>query len=186
MLSSVDEVLAHAGVYDPAARRERYLQDRLLKGRAGGQQPDSGGNQSGGTGGGSAPVLRTKAQQAASATRQVAALQARLSSLKGALQKLLAEAVSSSSSATPSSSSTKKGGATEKGEPSTAAEKADARKASEKYRDKNPEKTKDDANKAEPTKEEKIAHLRSVIKGVESQLRAALERARNQTAPNSR
>lgn len=187
MLSSVDEVLAHAGVYDPAARRERYLRNRELKGRAPGQTDDAGGDPAGnGNSSGPSSVPVTQVNAAASATRQVAALKARLASLQAALQKLLADAESSSSSET-SSSSTKKGGSETKDgpeKPKTAKQKAAAKEAlkeAQKERAKEADKKPD-----EPTKEEKIAKLRATISDVQSKLRAALERARNQTASNGR
>lgn len=189
MLSNVDEVLAHAGVYDPAARRQRYLENRQLKGRKPGQAPDPGHDSSSTGPPAAKPGLHTVANQAVSSARQVAALQARLSTLKAALQKLLAEAESSSSSDSTSSSSTKKGGESpDANKPQTAKQKAASKKALEeaqkeraKEAKKNPE-----PKKAEPTKAEKIAHLRSVIADVQTKLRAALEKARNQTASNGR
>lgn len=196
MPPNVDEILVHAGIYDPTARRQRYLRDRQLKGRQPGSTMNKSddprfNNESGikeDTSNG--PSLHTKANQAASNARQVAALKGRLASLKAALQKLLADAKSSSSSDSASSSSSKKGGgSSSKNEPKTSKQKAAAKKALVEARK---ERAKDAPAKKEPeekdtsTKEEKIAHLRSVISDVESKLRAALERARPQTASNGR
>lgn len=185
MLSSVDEIISHVGVYDPVARRQRYLRDRQLKGRAPGQQPQSGGGQSGG-GGNNAPTppVKTIVASVASNARQVAALRGRLVKLKAALQKLLADAKSSSSSSSKKDSTSTKD---TKSEPKTAKQKAAAKEALKKAQK---ERAKDQAKEPdkpkEPSKEEKIAHLRSVISDVESQLRAALDKARNQTASNGR
>lgn len=194
MLNSVDDVLAHAGIYDPAARRERYLRNRQLKGRKPGATIDKKddprfNNESGikeDTSNG--PKLIGKNKQAASTARQAAALKSRLASLRAELKKLLADAGSSSSSSSTSSSSSKSGGSSKtSSKPKTAKQKQAAReslKEAQKERakeaDKKPEK------KDEPTKEERIAHLRSVIKDVESKLRAVLDKARTQTASNGR
>mgnify|MGYP001588856397 CR=1 FL=1 len=195
MPSSVDDILAHAGVYDPTARRQRYLRDRELKGRGPGQPPPGGqssnGSSSGGgsSGSGSVLSLHTKANQAVSATRQAAALRARLTTLRSALEKLLAEAKSGSSST--SSSSSKKGGSEDKSKgpdkPQTAKQKAAAENALKKAQEERAKQQKAEPDKKEaPSKEEQIAHLRSVIKDVESKLRAVLDRARPQTASNGR
>jgi len=190
MLSSIEEVLEHAGVYDPVARRQRYLRDRQLKGRRPGAQLTTNGNQSNGSSIGTVAISRTRANQAVSTERQAAELRARLSKLRAALQKLLAEAKSSSSSSSKSSSSsTKSGGSSTKNQPQTAKEKAAAKKNLEKARKertKEAAKTPDAKKKTEPTKEEQIAHLRSVIRDVEAKLRAVLDNARTQTASNGR
>lgn len=195
MPSNVDDVLVHAGVYDPNARRERYLRDRELKGRRPGQQPINGQSRNGSSSSVSAvltrgPNLQTQANQAASATRQAAALRGRLTTLRAALTKLLAEAKSGSSS-TSSSSSSKKGGGSEKSDgpkkPQTAKQKAAAEKALKEAQKERAKDQKAEPDKKEaPSKEEQIAHLRSVIKDVEGKLRAVLERARPQTASNGR
>jgi hypothetical protein len=182
---SVDEVIAHA-VYDPVARRQRYLEKRQLKGRQKGQQnSDGGGNNVRPIK--TAPSLHAKANADASSARQVAALKARLETLRSALKKLLAEVETTPSSKDSSSSSKSKGGSNKGDKPMTATEKADARKASEKYRKEHPQKTdkaKDTPN--QPTKEEQIAHIRSVIKDVRAKLQSVLEQARTQTASNGR
>lgn len=185
MLRSVDDVIAHA-VYDPVARRQRYLETRQLKGRDKGQQ-DSGGGGDNVRPINSAPSLHAKANAAASNARQAAALKARLETLRSALKKLLAEVESDSSSKDSSSSSKSKGGSNKGDKPMTAKEKADARKASEKYRKEHPQKTDKSKDKPDkPTKEEQIAHIRSVIKDVKAKLQSVLEQARTETASNGR
>lgn len=180
MPKNAEAFIEHA-IYDKQKRHERYMRTRQLKGRQHSQGQDSGSKQSKDTG--PAPATKTIANQQASVARQVAALRGRLEDLRAKLQSLLAEASSSSSS---SSSSSTSGGSSSKGKPMTAQEKADARKASQKYRDTHPNKDKKSTSKSTPTKEEQIAHIRAVIADVESKLRAALEKARTQTASNGR
>jgi len=182
MTLSAEKFIEHA-VYDAKKRHERYMKTRRLKGRQHGQNQDTGPGRPGEKAG-PAPVNKTVANQQASNARQIADLKARLSELRAKLQSLLAEVTSSSSS---SSSSSKSGeGSSSKGKPMTAQEKADARKASQKYRDTHPSKDKKSSSKSTPTKEEQIAHIRAIIADVESKLRAALEKARTQTASNGR
>jgi hypothetical protein len=178
---NVDYMISHA-IYDPAARRERYLKTRQLKGRQKAGEADPNAR----------PDRRTvrvassrhaQANRAASQARQVAAFRERLTNLRAQLEKLLASAGTTSKT---SSSSSKSGSSSAKGKPMTAKEKADARKASEKYRKEHPTKKTDTPDKTAPTKEEQIKHLRAVIADVESKLRAAIVRAQTQTASNGR
>lgn len=192
----IDDVIAHA-VYDPVARRQRYLKSRQLKGRQkGAVQPTPkvgvGSRVVGDNPASSLHVNLTQAAQAASTARQVSAIQGRLNDLKAHLNELLAkkkqEATSSSSS--DSSKSESKDSKTSPSKPKTAKQKAAAKEALKKAQK---ERAKD--QKAEPNKpeggtslslDEQITKTRAVITDVETKLRAAIESARTQTASNSR
>lgn len=196
---AVDDVLRHAGVYDPAARHLRYIQNRQLKGRRPAATPmsrvgqgsrvvDSEDHNSG------AHVSLTKQQQAASEARQVAAIKSRLDGLREQLNKLLAEQKadnksSDSKKSSDSSTSDKKDSSTPD-KPKTAAQKAAAKKALKKAQEERAKDQKaapDQKDKPEArSTQEKIDHLRSVISDTEEKLRAAIERARNKTASNGR
>lgn len=198
---TVDDVLAHAG-YDPVARRERYLRERQLKGRhrlvanppkAGQGSRVVDANAPGSTVHTRAPNLVSAANQAASNARQVAALKSRLASLHAALEKLLAEAKAKSSSSSSTTKSKALSVTPVQKRPKTAAQKAAAKKALDKARQ--VEKSKAAATPNKPattttattrTPEQQIAHIRAVISDVEAKLRAALEKARTQTASSGR
>jgi len=193
----VDDVIAHA-LYDPAARRQRYLKTRQLKGRRGGgnQPPSNGGRQGNGPPAPSGHVNRTAVTQAASNARQVAAIRGRLSDLKAHLNELLAKKKQEATKGKSSSDSSKKSGDskdTKKGpdKPQTAKQKAAAKEALKKAQK---ERAKD--QKKEPDKkptggtslslDEQITKTRAVITDVETKLRAAIDGARTQTASNGR
>lgn len=198
MVLSIDDVIAHA-VYDPVARRERYLRDRQLKGHKKGQTPvpKAGvgsrvvGDNPNSASHPSVHVNRSQIQQAASNARQVAAIKGRLADLKAHLNELLAKkkAESTSSSSSDSSKSDSKDSKSTS-EPKTAKQKAAAKEALKKAQK---ERAKD--QKAEPDKQEggvslsldeQITKTRSVISDVETKLRAAIDSARTQTASNGR
>lgn len=190
----VDDVIAHA-IYDPAARRKRYLQSRQLKGRkppvgpvhiqtVDGRREVDGGtrirNQSLPTG----HVNRTAVSQAASNARQVAAIRGRLSDLKAHLSELLAKKKQEATSSSSSDSSKKTPSSNSK--PKTAKQKAAAKKAlkeAQKQRAKEPKKQQGGTSL---TLDEQITKARSVITDVETKLRAAIDSARTQTASNGR
>lgn len=201
MPRSVEDVIAHAA-YDPVARRQRYLKNRQLKGRNKSAQstpaPRPGIGSRVVESGNSASNLhanRTAITQAASSARQVAQIQGRLNVLKKHLSDLLAKkkASSSSDSTSSDSKSSKSEGATKAdSKPKTAAQKAAAKKALKKAQETRakeqkttPDKT-DTKTKTDATLDEQIAKTRSVISDVETKLRAAMDRARNQTASNGR
>lgn len=198
----VDDVIAHA-LYDPAARRQRYLKSRQLKGRGtrninefpkmgvGSRVVDSSAP-------GSGVHVQTDAtaaaRQAASNARQVAQIKGRLSSLKAHLSELLAKKKQAATSSSSSDSSKKSADSkdTKKGpdKPQTAKQKAAAKEALKKAQK---ERAKD--QKAEPDKQtggtslsldDQITKTRSVITDVETKLRAAVDSARTQTATNGR
>lgn len=201
MALDVDDIIAHA-VYDPVARRQRYLKSRQLKGRKKGTAPQPApkagvGSRVVETGRSDSAlhptgqVNRTRAAQAASNARQVAAIQGRLNDLKAHLNELLAKkkAESKSSSSSDSSKSESKDSkeASTKGadKPKTAKQKAAAKEALKKAQK---ERAKD--QKAEPDKpdtqeggtslslDEQITKTRAVITDVETKLRAAIDSAR--------
>lgn len=201
MSFDVDDVIAHA-VYDPVARRQRYLQSRQLKGRQKAVQPSpkagvgsrvvgDNPNSTSHPSAGGVHVNRTKAMQAASSARQVAAIRGRLDALKSHLDELLAkkkQEATSSSSSDSSKSDTKD--TKSSSEPKTAKQKAAAKEALKKAQK---ERAKD--QKAEPDKQEggtslsldeQITRTRSVITDVQTKLRAAIESARTETASNGR
>ena len=205
MALDVDDIIAHA-VYDPVARRQRYLKTRQLKGRQKGTAPQPApkagvGSRVVETGRSdsslhpSGQVNRTKAAQAASNARQVAAIQGRLGKLKAHLNELLAKkkTESKSSSSSDSSKSETKDSTKASSEPKTAKQKAAAKEALKKAQK---ERAKD--QKAEPNKpdtqeggtslslDEQITKTRAVITDVETKLRAAINSARTQTASNGR
>jgi hypothetical protein len=193
----VDDVIAHA-VYDPVARRQRYLKSRRLKGRnpPAAPPPKVGlgsrvvevGNAASAFHPG-AHVNKTAVAQAASNARQVAAIRGRLNDLKSHLKELLAkkkqEATSSSSS-----DSSKKDTKSSKSEPKTAKQKAAAKEALKKAQQ---ERAKDQKTKPDKQEggtslslDEQITKTRAVITDVETKLRAAIDSARTQTASNGR
>jgi hypothetical protein len=193
----VDDVIAHA-VYDPVARRQRYLKSRQLKGRQknfvppppkvgqGSRVVDAENANS------SLHVNRTAAIQAASTARQAAAIRGRLSDLKAHLAELLAQkkAAATSSSKTASSKTAAKKTASTPAKPKTAKQKAAAKQALKKA-----QATRAKTQKAVPNKkpaptsltlDEQITKTRAVITDVETKLRAVVDSARTQTASNGR
>ncbi len=199
---AVDQVLMHGGVYDPVARRQRYLRDRQLKGKTAAVQPTPGPKLGQGSrraevglagSGTHAMTARTaRERQLASNARQVAQIKDRLDGLHEQLRKLLAEQKASSSSASTKSSASTSSNQNSTptpgpSKPKTAAQKAAAKKALKKAQDARAKEQKQQPDQKQPmTTSEKIDHLRTVISDTEDQLRAALERARTQTASNSR
>lgn len=199
MITTVDDVIQHA-VYDPVARRERYLRNRQLKGRHPAQTPPPKAGLGSRFVDSAMPVSTRHSQtslaaqrQAASESRQVAQIKERLSGLKEKLQTLLAQqkkesSSSSDSKSSDSSSSKSEDKSTGPDKPKTAAQKAAAKKALKKAQQEraNQQKTEPDKKdvKTPPTTEEQISHLRSVISDTEERLRAAI--ARTQTASNGR
>lgn len=205
----VEDVIAHA-VYDPVGRHLRYLKSRQLKGR----QPGRNINAVPKIGLGSRVIdanrpmsgkhvpthATTAAVQAASNARQIAEIRGRLSSLKAHLAELLAKqkqaatkAKKSSSSNSSKTSSTKPQTAAQKAaanKPKTAKQKAAAKQALKKAQATRAQNQKNAPNK--PTGEaslslsEQITKTRAVITDVETKLRAAIDRARTQTASNGR
>lgn len=194
---SVDDVIAHA-VYDPVARRQRYLKNRQLKGRQPGIVPIKVGQgsrvvdlQAPNTGLHASRAKKIAADNAAaSQARQVAAIKAKLADLKAQLNKLLVQAKADQKSSASKSSTTKKSTAPSK--PKTAAQKAAAKKSLAKA-----QKASAAAKKAAPnqpakptptarTPQEQISHLRTVISDTEAKLRAAIESTRQKTASNGR
>ena len=197
----VDDVIAHA-VYDPVARRARYLASRKLKGR----QPSTTATPPPKAGQGSrivdsavpgsnrhvsAQAWETAQQQAESNARQVAAIKGRLNDLKAHLQELLAKkkAEATSSSSSKSSTSTTKDSKSSN-QPKTAKQKAAAKEALKKAQKERAKQQKSTPDKQEGgtslTLDEQITHTRAVITDVETKLRAALDGARTQTASNGR
>lgn len=163
--------------YDPVARKRYYEEHKHLKGRQKGSAPPS-------TGGRpvrsirSAPSLHSATNQAASQKR-VAAIRDRLSKLRTALQAALKAAQARESSSTTQT----KSDTTKSTTPTTAKEKADARAASKKYRDTHKQEI---AAKRKAISDMTVDELRSAIKTAEANLRAAVQQARNQTAPTGR
>lgn len=197
----VDDVIAHA-VYDPVARRQRYLKGRQLKGRRPGlvtPTPKVGvGSRVVDSGGARSSIHRSApgsaaAKQAASNARQVAAIQGRLSDLRAHLSELLAKKkaeATSSSSSDSSKSDTKDTKKSSTPQHKTAKQKAAAKESLKKAQK---ERAKD--QKTEPDKQEggtslsldeQITKTRSVITDVQTKLRAAIDSARTQTASNGR
>lgn len=147
MTSYKDVFLAHAErqPYDPAARRERYLLERRLKGKT----PASGNNieESPTRGGASSSPPRSSGavttlesgKSTAPGTpitpKRVAEMKVRLEALRELLTKLTAEANKKAGVESPKSAAEKKADA-EPSEKKTAAEKKEAAKAAEKSRDK--------------------------------------------------
>lgn len=184
----VDDVIAHA-VYDPVARRQRYLKSRQLKGR----QPGIGKTLTAHVGGRPRPgspsagnhvndkshVNRTAVMQAASNARQVAAIRGRLSDLKAHLSELLAQkkAEATSSKKTPAKKTSTPA------KPKTAKQKAAAKKALKKAQ---AARAKTQKATTSLSLDEQITKTRAVITDVETKLRAVVDSARTQTASNSR
>lgn len=192
MALDVEDVIAHA-VYDPVARRERYMRTRKLKGR----QPVGRTPPKAGVGSrivdANAPlstihVSATAARQAESDARQVAAIQGRLSKLKAHLAELLAQKKASSTSKPKSSSSTSKTDTkkTTNSKPKTAAQKQAAKESLKKAQEARAKEQKATPDKTPLTLDEQITRTRAVIADVETKLRAALDRAHPQTASNGR
>lgn len=201
----VEDVIAHA-VYDPNARRERYLKTRKLKGRrkvvppvrapigVGSRVVDINAPQSGKFRASNAKNLSILAAQQSSA-RQIAQITGRLNTLKAHLQELLAkkkqESTSSKTdkkSSTSSSSSTKSGGNTNT-QPKTAKQKQAAKeslKKAQEARAKDQKATPDKKKAPSLTLDEQITRTRAVISDVEAKLRTAKEQSRTQTASNGR
>jgi len=137
MLTPTEFELQH--VYDPVAAREYYLRTRKLKGR----QPGAGDDPRTGL---------TRGQIASNAkTRQRKELAARIQSLSKKLDRLEAkirEMESKAKSEDRKGEAKKERAAKEADKPKTAAEKAEAARESEKYRDKNKQKLKNQAKQA--------------------------------------
>jgi len=199
MSMSVDDVIAHA-VYDPVARRERYLRERQLKGRPKPRAPIKIGPGAriidANTPIGSArhySAASAAARQAASDARQVAAITKRLDGLKAHLRELLAKKKAESAKKSTSSSTTKKTDTTKtsttQDKPKTAAQKQAAKESLAKAR-----KAREAKKAASPTTttapsltlDEQISKTRAVINTVEAQLRAVKEKSSTQTASNGR
>lgn len=196
----VDDIIAHA-LYDPVARRQRYLKNRQLKGRKQGATPPptpkvglgSRVVESGNTGSALHPgvhVNRTAVMQAASNARQVAAIRGRLNDLKSHLSELLAKKKQEATGSSDSKKSTTTDSTSSKSQPKTAKQKAAAKEALKKA-----QKVRAEKQKAEPDKQQggtslslddQITKTRSVITDVETKLRDAIDSARTQTASNGR
>ena len=195
----VEDVIAHA-VYDPVARRQRYLKNRQLKGRHPSAFPKMGvgsrviDSNAPGSGVHVPTVGTAAARQAASNARQVAAIRGRLSDLKAHLNELLAKKKQAATSSSSSDSSKKSADSkdTKKGpdKPQTAKQKAAAKEAlkkAQKERAKNQKKEPDKKTGGTSlTLDEQITKTRAVITDVETKLRAAIDGARTQTASNGR
>lgn len=195
----VDDVIAHA-IYDPVARRQRYLRKRQLKGRQPGQQgapfPKAGqgsrvvdANMPGST----RHVNLTELAAKHSAERQIAAIRGRLSALKAHLAELLAKKKQASTSSKPATKSTASSSATKPAtpaQPKTAKQKAAAKASLKKAQLARASQQKAVPNQVTPattlTLDEQITRTRAVIADVETKLRTAIEQLRTQTASNGR
>ena len=195
----VDDVIAHA-VYDPVARRERYLKNRQLKNRQRATPAPKIGQGSrvvdanipkASADHGIKANLDAAARQAASNARQVTALRGRLDDLKAHLAELLAkkkaEATKGKSSSDSSKKSTDKTAAnTGPTKPKTAKQKQAAKEALKKAQTERAKQAKLEPNKPtggpSGTLDEQITQARAVITDVETKLRAAIDSARTQTA----
>lgn len=195
----VEDVIAHA-VYDPQARRERYLKTRKLKGRQRANAQGSGHFGLGSrvvdanipvasSGHGTKANLSAKARQQASDARQIAQITGRLNALKAHLQVLLAQKKKESTSSktdkkssTSSSSSTTSGG-TKASQPKTAKQKQAAKeslKKAQEARAKQQKATPDKKPAPAPSLslDEQIKRTRATIADVETKLRTAIEQSR--------
>lgn len=197
----VDDVIAHA-VYDPVARRQRYLKTRQLKGRHPAPPPAPKVGLGSRTVDSNAPLSTTHVstartrQQLSNARQeaQVAQIRGRLSALKAHLNELLAKkkaaATSSSSSDSSKKSEDSKDTKNTPSKPKTAKQKAAAKEALKKAQKERAKEAKQEPNKktggTSLSLDEQITKTRAVITDVETKLRAAIDSARTQTASNGR
>lgn len=192
----VDEVIAHA-VYDPVARRERYLKERRLKGRPTGVKIGQGSrivdaNTPIGSSRHYPSVNVTQIRQEASAARQIAGIKTRLASLKAHLKELLAKKAATEKSSTSSSSESKsstqsKTTNTTQTKPKTAKQKQAAKESIKKAQQASAQKQKATPNaKPDLTLDEQIKRTRAVIADVTTKLKTVEARVKNQTASNGR
>lgn len=198
---NVDDVIAHA-VYDPVARRERYLKSRQLKGRKPGQLPqpkaglgsriiDANAPQSTRHDARGLSANRTKAVQAASTVRQIAEIKGRLNKLYSHLKELLAkkEAESTGQSkktSSKTSTATKDTSKSPNSQPKTAKQKAAAKESLKKAQEQRAKDQKATPDKVPLTLDEQITRTRAVITDTETKLRAVMTSAQTQTASNGR
>jgi hypothetical protein len=192
MPRNAEEFIAHA-VYDPKARRERYLRSRHLKGRqrAFPLGPPKAGpgsrivdtNARGSTRHVSKAAMDAAAAQAASTARQVAAIEGRLSHLKELRTQLIAKikaehARAASTSPAKKTTPTKK--STKPAPPKTAKQKQAAKQSLAKARA--AKKAAAPATPAKPTLtlQQQLDHVNNVIDQVETTLKQV--KARTQTA----
>jgi hypothetical protein len=197
---SVDDVIAHA-VYDPVARRQRYLKTRQLKGRKSGGVKIGIGSRIidantpiGSSKHYSGHVNVTQARQAASAAKQIADIKGRLDQLRSHLKDLLAKKAAQNQTQTKSktSSSSKtepstKSNSSAADKPKTAKQKQAAKESLKKAQEVRAQQQKQEPNaKPDLTLDEQITRTRAVIADVQTKLRTAIERARTQTASNGR
>jgi uncharacterized protein YceH (UPF0502 family) len=160
--------------YDPAARRERYLRNRQLKGRRSGRQDEPVGSR------GPSSTTSTADRHRREAEARLAALKQRLTELRTKLEDKLAEAkarsgVETKKDNTPSTSSkasSKTGGGSSK--PTTAKEKREASERWEKHKKENPDKS----TPKEPSVQAEIEQIRQQIEDIRAKLKAAVEKAR--------
>lgn len=164
--------------YDPAARREYYLKNRVLKGRRAGSSEPTPSIRRAGVASNPAPrrAGQAKARQQEIA-RQREALNKRLERLKEVLSQLLKEAqaragVTPDKGSTPAKSSgADKGSKSKSDRKLTAKQKRDAAKRSKEYREEHKDPSVKDL-------QADIAEVREKIKQARADLQAAIDRAR--------
>lgn len=166
----IESYLEHKAEYNPAARRERYLRSRQLKGR----QPGAG-SQPTGTGGRPKTLQTTTAKQRREAAEaRVERLNKRLDTLREVLRDLVEQSKaragvdpkSKSSSSSSSSSKSKDSGSSEK---TAKQKKEDAERAADKREKEKRLSPSDEAKDIE----KKIADVRKKISEMKAELAAA-------------
>lgn len=163
--------------YDPAARRERYLRTRQLKGRRAGSEDDTSGGQRGARPNQAPRPRNPAAARQAEIHRQRQILEARLDRLKEVLRQKVEVAKRRSGADTPTTptktTSSKGGGSNDtasKTEKLSATEKAEkAKKAREDYKKDHP---------SQPSLDE----LRSQIRQIRKDIQDAIDDARRKHA----
>lgn len=187
---NADEFIAHA-VYDPKARRERYLRSRQLKGRQFQLGPPKAGpgsrivdtNAPGSTRHVSKAAMDAAAAQALSTARQVSAIEGRLSHLKELRTQLIGKIRAEHQRAAPTTkkaASTTTAKKTTQSKPKTEAQKQAAKQSLAKARDAKKAAAPTPPAKPTLTLQQQLDHVNNVIDQVESTLKQV--KARTQTA----
>lgn len=174
-----EDVLAHAGTYDPAKARAYYLRTRELKGRRRGMTKTTTSTRD--RSGPSPPAKKTPTQRRGEAETRVAELEARLERLRDVLEELVEAAkkrsgVDTKPNKSEKSSDNSKTNESKKGEKLSVSEKKEAAKRSQEYRDKNPS-----LNNQARELSSSIEDVQEQIRDARARLKGSIDKARKKS-----